>query len=147
MPDVAVGITPLTWPDVVTITVPYLRAALAALDSDVYPNAADATVANRVPDDRPVPCVRVQREGGQAGRTHDEARLVIECWHDRDDKAADLASITRDLLRVMPGSRSGWTVTRVIEESGPSAIADPESDLPRFVFGVGVTVRAKPRTA
>lgn len=146
MPDTPVGITPLTWPDVVTIAVPYLRAALGALDPLIYPNAADADVVNRIPDDRPVPCVRVQRNGGTAGQTHDQATLIVECWHDRDDKAADLAGITRDLLRVMPGERDGWTVTRVVEESGPSAIADPESDLPRYVFVVGVTVRAKPRT-
>lgn len=146
MSDTAVGITPLTWPDVVTITVPYLRDAFSNLDPDVYPDSVNVTVANRVPDDRPVPCVRVQREGGEAGRVHDTARLIVECWHDRDDNAAALANITRDLLRVMPGSRDGWTVTRALEESGPSAIADPDSDLPRYVFVVGVTVRAKPRT-
>jgi hypothetical protein len=146
MTDVAVGITPLTWPDVVTITVPYLRAELQSLDPDEYPEAAGADCSNRVPEERPVPYVRVQREGGEAGRTHDNATLIIECWHDRDDKAAALANITRDLLRIMPGMRDGWTVTRVEEQSGPSAIADPDSDLPRYVFIVGVTVRAKPRT-
>lgn len=146
MTDTAVGITPLTWPDVVTITVPYLRDALDALDPDVYPDSAHATVANRVPETRPVPCVRVQRSGGEAGQTHDTATVIVECWHDRDDRAAALANMTRDLMRVMPGQRDGWTVTRVVEQSGPSAIADPDSDLPRYVFIVGVTIRAKPRT-
>ena len=145
MPDTSVGITPLTWPDVVTITVPYLRAALAALDSTTYPNAANATVANTVPENRPVPCGRIQRSGGTATQTHDQATLIVECWHDRDDKAADLASITRDLLRVMPGDRSGWSITRVTETSGPAAIADPDSDLPRYTFVIEVTVRAKKR--
>lgn len=146
MTDVAVGITPLTWPDVVTITVPYLRDAFAALDPDVYPESADAAVSNRVPEDRPTPYVRVQRSGGEAGQTHDTATLIVECWHDRDDQAAALANVTRDLMRVIPGQRDGWTVTRVVEQSGPSAIADPDSDVPRYVFIVGVTVRAKPRT-
>lgn len=146
MTDTAIGITPLSWPDPVTISVNYLRAALAALPAQTYPNAANATVSNRVPESRPVPLVRIQREGGVATQTHDRARLIVECWHGNDAQAASLCGTVRDVLRIMPGVRGGWTVSRVLEESGPTAIADPESDLPRYVFVIEVTVRAKPRS-
>lgn len=142
----SIGITPLSWPDPVTLAITYLRTAFAALDAGNYPNAQGVTVSARVPDDRPVPCVRVQREGGTMSQLHDVGRLMVESWHDRDDKAADLCGITRDLLRIMPGVVDGWTIHRVEEITGPTALSDPISDSPRYFTVVELTIRAKPRT-
>lgn len=142
----SIGITPLSWPDPVTLVIGYLRDTFAALDVTQFPNVDGVTVSNRVPDARPVPCVRVQREGGTMSQLHDVGRLMIESWHDRDDKAADLCGITRDLLRIMPGVVDGWTIHRVEEVTGPTALSDPISDSPRYFTVVEITVRAKPRT-
>jgi hypothetical protein len=143
---VRIGITPLSWPDPVTLAVTYLRTAFAELDPQEYPNATGVTISNRVPEDRPTPCVRVQREGGTMTQLHDTGRLMVESWHDRDDKAADLCGITRDLLRTMPGQVEGWSISRVEEVTGPTALADEFSDTPRYFTVVEITIRAKPRT-
>jgi hypothetical protein len=142
----SIGITPLSWPDPVTLAVDYLRDRFAALDPEEYPNAVGVTVSNRVPDPRPTPCVRVQREGGTMTQLHDVGRLMVESWHDRDDRAADLCGITRDLLRIMPGVVDDWTIHRVEEVTGPTALSDPISDSPRYFTVVEITVRAKRRT-
>jgi hypothetical protein len=130
-----IGLTPLTWPDPVTLTITYLREEL---DPTV-------TVSNRVPEERPTPCVRVQREGGTMTQLHDVGRLMVECWDERDDLAADLCGLVRDLLRTMPGLIDGWSISRVEEVTGPTALADEFSDLPRYFTVVEVTTRAKPR--
>lgn len=129
----------LTWPDVEQIVVEGLRDALTGTSHE------DAVVGIEVPAPLTLPLVRVQRVGGVADQTHDRARVLVECWADRSDTAADLCLLVRDLLRGLLGTVDGWTVSRVLEVAGPSRIADPVTGTPRHLLTVEVTVRAAAR--
>lgn len=99
-------------------------------------------VHKRVPADRPASFVTVQRVGGPAGLVTDEAQVMIHCWGDNDEDAADLAIEVRGSLGTMRGAIvDGTQVYRVTELSGPADVPDPDSDQCRMRWTVTIQVR------
>ena len=99
-------------------------------------------VHKRVPADRPASFVNVQRVGGVAELVTDEAQVMIHCWGDNDEDAADLAIEVRGSLGTMRGAIvDGTQVYRVTELSGPADVPDPDSDQCRMRWTVTIQVR------
>jgi hypothetical protein len=140
-----VTIPALTWPDASWVTISYLRSAIGALSTVTYPALTGMDVGRKLPDPMTVPFTRVGRVGGVISEVYDDARLMVESFAGTPDAAADNAAIVRDLMRLMVGSRSGFTVSRVIEVGGPAEIDDPQTGLPRYLSTYSVRFRANAR--
>lgn len=136
---------PLSWPDATLVTVHYLRTAIGALSTVTYPALAGMAVGDVLPPTMAVPYTRVGRVGGVIDEVYDDARLLVESFATLPELAGANAAIVRDLMRLMPGSRDGFTVTRVVEVGGPASITDPQTQLPRYLATYSVRFRANAR--
>lgn len=105
--------TPLIFPDVELVTITYLKAALAAHG---YPGMSVVNVRTAT-----TPQVWVRRDGGPAGQVLETPRLGVNVFHTTEQKVSDLARTVSALLRA---AADGLPVTRVVQTSGPSPIAD-----------------------
>ncbi|MEU3289895.1 hypothetical protein [Streptomyces longwoodensis] len=122
------------FPDAVAVVATYLREQLVDRGDDV-------PVGTRVPSRRPARFVRLERIGGtRLDRVTDRPRIDVHCWADSEEAAADLAGVVRALLFAMPGWR-GAVAYDVAEVGGPNTLPDPESEQPRVVFAVEVSLR------
>lgn len=135
----------LTWADATLVTVRYLRTAIGALSTGTYPALTGMRVGRTLPKDLAMPFTRVGRTGGPITEVYDDARLLVESFAATGDDAAANAAIVRDLMRLMPGARDGFTVSRVVEVGGPADISDPMTQLPRQLATYSVRLRANAR--
>ncbi|MEV6836769.1 hypothetical protein AB0N17_20055 [Streptomyces sp. NPDC051133] len=125
---------PVGFPDGVAVVRAYLRDTLVA-------GGYDVPVGTRVPSPRPARFVRLERIGGtRLDLVTDRPRIDVHCWGDSEEDAADLAARVRALLFAMPGWR-GAVAYDVTEVGGPNTLPDPESEQPRVVFAVEVSLR------
>ena len=124
------------FPDVVAETIDPLRTALTARPE---PEVTGVQVHGRVPSPRPARLVVLRRDGGNADDVvTDRPRVTCQCWSDTEVDAERLAAITRAVLKTLPGTGA---IRRVKDVGGPYPAPDPESDLPRYVFAVEITLR------
>ncbi len=118
----------IVFPDATLAAVTAIRAGLTAASST-------ATVGTRVPNPRPALFAVVRRIGGvRRNLVTDSAQLSVECWGQSEQTAHDLAQLCRGIVHAAQGTDQGGTVVYwVAEIGGPALLADPESDLPRYV--------------
>ncbi len=135
---------PLAWPDATLVTVDYLRAAFGALSG--YASLTGMRVGRTLPNPPTTPFTRVGRVGGPISEVYDDARLIVESFAATADDAAVNAGLVRELMRLMPGVRDGFTVVRVVEVGGPADIADEQTNLPRYIGTYSVRFRANARS-
>ncbi|MFD5838223.1 hypothetical protein ACFWHV_32440 [Streptomyces collinus] len=127
---------PIAFPDGVAVVRAYLHEQLVARGEDV-------PVGTRVPSPRPPRFVRLERVGGtRLDLVTDRPRIDVHCWGDSDESATDLAIVARSLLFAMPGWR-GAVAYNVTDVGGPNTLPDPDSEQPRVVFAVEVSLRGK----
>lgn len=117
----------ITFPDVVTLALPYLRTAL---------NDISITVAAAVPTTRPAKLVTLRRAGGteRVNGILDRPRIDAQVWHTSEFLALQLADIVRAHLLAAPARVAG--VSRASTFLGPTPIPDPESGTPRVLLTV-----------
>ena len=135
----------LTFPDAELLVVTYLRAGLGALSTATYPALTDVTVGTKLPTDRSKPFVRVGRVGGVREGLFDQPRILLESWATTAEAAAANCDVVRDLMWRIPGVRSTFNVSNVVEASGPVNLTDPETGTPRYLLTVAFRVRAADR--
>ena len=99
--------------------------------------STSANVATAVPNPRPTGgYVRVTRAGGgQRNLIQSDSRLLIECWHDDEVSAFDLARRCWALLWAAQDSfiSAGVYATR-IDSGEPVNFPDPDTGSPRYQF-------------
>lgn len=117
----------ITFPDAVTLALPYLVSALA--DPSV-------TVAASVPNPRPANLVTLRRAGGteRVNGILDRPRIDAQVWAGSEFAALALADLIRGHLLAAPGRVVG--VSRASTFLGPTPIPDPESGTPRVLLTV-----------
>jgi hypothetical protein len=126
-------------PDAVAVAIGYL--------TEVFDDVGeDAPVVPRVPADRPDRFVRIIRTGGpMKNLVQDAPQLTVECWGLKDEDAADLASLSRALLKAAQGQVwDGVAIGAVHEFSGPALLPDPLSNQPRYTFTMQMAMRGQP---
>jgi hypothetical protein len=108
----------------------YLRARLATRSE---PYASGVFVGNVVPSTRRDRMVVFRRDGGfRTNAMLDAARLSVRVWARTEQEATDLARLVRALLHDATSDDDG-PVTRVIDQSGPSPVADESGQPMRFL--------------
>jgi hypothetical protein len=117
------------FPDATLLATAYLRPLMSGVH-----------VGATVPQARPVEMVLLRRLGGpRRNPLVDDARLDVQVWAADDPRAAELAETARyHLARIceyVPEVRVS------AEESGPTMIPDPPSDVPRVLMTVVLSVR------
>lgn len=120
----------MSLPDVEAMAVAFLK-----------PIVAPVKVASLVPKERPKSFVRAYRTGGAAvNRILENAQITVEAEAPGRDEAFDLASACREefLHRYtrMP------LVRGVSEVGGLYFAPDPDTNIPRYRFTVGLKVRS-----
>lgn len=121
----------ITFPDVVTTLLPYLRAAIP-----------DVTFAASVPSPRPVgPLVTLRRAGGvdRANGIYDRPRIDAQIWHSSEFLAFALAALVRAHLLAAPGRVAGVSYASTF--TGPLAIPDELSGQPRILLTVELQIK------
>lgn len=136
---------PLAWPDATLLVTSHLRTALAALSTATYPSLTGMHVGRVLPNPPTTPFTRVGRVGGPISEVHDQPRMLVESFADTADAAAANAGLIRDLMRLMPGVRGGFTVEAVTEVGGPAELDDPQTGLPRYLATYSLRIRANAR--
>lgn len=137
---------PLAWPDATLLTTTYLRSTIAALSTVTYPSLTGMKVGRVLADPPVLPFTRVGRAGGPIVDVHDQPRLLVESYAATAEAAAANAGLIRDLMRLMPGVRSGFVVVAVTESAGPAEIYDQQADLNRYMATYSLRIRANTRT-
>lgn len=120
----------MSLPDVEAMGVAFLK-----------PLVAPVKVATKVANPRPTESVRVFRTGGAAlNRVLEEAQLTVDAEAATQERAFELASKCREGFlhqsRLMP------LVRGVNEVGGLYFAPDPETNIPRYRFTVGLMVRS-----
>lgn len=127
------------YPDAELVVIDYLRSKLATRSE---PFVTGVLLGNKVPSPRAARFVRVRRNGGvESAPTVDRPRIDVECWAQTDGDAADLSALCRALIRSM---QNVTPVRRVDDFLGPTPIPDPESNQPRYLFTVEISMRGTP---
>jgi hypothetical protein len=106
----------------------------------------DAPVVPRVPADRPDRFVRIIRTGGpMKNLVQDGPAADRRVLGSADEDAADLASLSRALLKAAQGQVwDGVAIGAVHEFSGPALLPDPLSNQPRYTFTMQMAMRGQP---
>lgn len=121
--------TPIIFPDVELEVCAYLRTALAAHG---YPGMYVGNTRGTA-----TPAVWVRRDGGpEQDKVLEVPRLGVNVFHTTEQKVGDLARAVSALLRAAP---DGEPITRLVQTSGPSPIADASG--PRRYMTFELTVR------
>lgn len=108
----------------------YLRGRLAGR---VEAFAAGVFVGNVVPGTRRDRMVVVRRDGGpRVSPVLDAARLSVRVWGRTEQEATDLARLVRALLHDATSDEDG-PVVRVVDQSGPSPVADESGQPLRYL--------------
>ena len=120
-------------------------AAISWLASDLTDFDRPCTVADKVPPTRPSEFVTVQRTGGpRRDIVTDSAQLTFDSYAEKASDASTLANLVRGIVVSWAGrSRSGFSVYRVQEFSGPVLLPDPITKKPRYRFTAVLDVRGK----
>lgn len=138
----------IVFPDIQTVVVEYLTAALA---ERTEPYVFGVKVGTAIERPRLPVAVTVERAGGvRTLPSVDNPRVEIQVWHGTDGDAQLLALLVRALLHAMPGvvetSAGDVTVTRVADFAGPFRSPDPLSNHPRVRLTVEVGVHGADTT-
>ena len=120
----------MSLPDVEALAVAFIRSQVAPVKA-----------YTKVPNPRPLSFVRVYRTGGAAlSRVLEEAQLTVDSEAPDEVSAFSLASKCREAFfndyTLMP------LVRGVNEVGGLYFAPDPETNIPRYRFTVGLMVRA-----
>lgn len=104
-----------------------------------------------LPDPLVLPCIRIQRIGGQLSAQSnaemisgpDRATISVHCWAETVHGADVLAATCRGALLEMPAVVVTPNISRVTETTAPQTIWDTTRtpDLPRSVLTVSITYR------
>lgn len=126
----------VVFPDAVSVTITYLKTALAG-------RTVDAGIGTRLPSALVGTFVRVFRTGGLVvERVVDQAQMTIEVYATETDTAHDVAQLVRGLLHAMEGTvQSGVPIYGVNEFAGPQDFPDPLTNKARYSFTVQVSMR------
>lgn len=99
-------------------------------------------IATEVPANPTFPLVRLTRVGGVAPVLDhlDAGRLQVDVWGDTKQQARDAAAtVLSALITDLPGTTvDGVVVTGVVQDLGFTWQPDPDTDRPRYLFGVAV---------
>jgi hypothetical protein len=117
----------VVFPDVELWGTTYLRDALG---QRTEPWAAVDLVSNRVPTTRKNRMVIVRRDGGTSDGLRDVARVSVQVWAKTEQDATDLARLVAALLWAAP---NGDPVLKVVQQSGPTPIADTSGQPLRYL--------------
>jgi hypothetical protein len=131
------GVEVITFPSAEAACVAYLKVELAA-------RGETATVATKVPAQRPARLVRVRRLGGVRYDVITDAPMVsFDCWAATEVDAEALASVVRALVASIPDRDvpGGVVCCDVEEGGGPVNQPDPDTNYPRYTFFVMMHVR------
>lgn len=127
-------------PDAELLAVNALRANadLAAL--------VGTRVYTAVPADPSFPLVRVSRIGGipTIPQHLDVARLQVDAWGTTKHQARTVAATAQAALHAATGTHAQGVLTGVDDDLGLSWQPDPETDQPRYVFGVALYIHPNP---
>jgi hypothetical protein len=120
----------VTFPDIVTSLLPYLRAQIASV-----------TFAASVPNPRPTGAlVTLRRSGGvESSPVTDRPRVDAQVWHTSEFNAFALAAQVRAHLIAAPGRVAG--IYKATTFLGPTPVPDPDSSQPRVLFTVEFILR------
>jgi hypothetical protein len=127
-------------PDAELLTVNALRANadLTAL--------VGARVYTAIPAEPTFPLVRVTRIGGipAISRHLDIARIQVDVWGTTKFQARTVAATAQAAIHAAIGARAEGVLTGVDDDLGLSWQPDPETDQPRYVFGVALYLHPNP---
>lgn len=94
-----------------------------------------------------LPRVRLWRSGGIAGYPNghlDKPRIQVESWAASKKAAMQVAGEALRALFLAPdAAHAGAVITDVVQDLPLQWLPDPETDTPRYIFGVALTVHAK----
>lgn len=122
---------PLEYADAEAIVSTYLKSVLP-----------DVPVHVHIPTTRPTRFVHIRRSGGVTLHGTDRPRIDIWTWAATDEAAKDLAQLVKRHLGDIPGTRSGWQVTRVTDFAGLAPAPD-QSASARWTFSIELFIRGK----
>lgn len=100
-------------------------------------------IHSKVPKERPAVFAKVIRTGGhRLDLAYHEGQLTFECWAESEIAAEAIAVLAYGHMFALAGDSAGGVfVRRVVEVGGIVNSQDAESQLPRYVFTVGVQAR------
>ena len=114
---------------------------LAQLVASTDPVTQGVTIGVAL-DDHPPRYVLVRLAGGASPRLGvDVPRVDVQCWHDTDRQALDLAALVRAWLQQ---ARGVGLIRGVRESARPTPIPDPSSGAHRYLQTVDLTLRGVP---
>ena len=114
---------------------------LQRLDASSDPVTDGVNVGVKL-DDHPPRYVLVRLAGGVSPRLGvDVPRVDVQCWHDSDRQALDLAALVRAWLRQ---ARGVGLIRGVRESARPTPVPDPGSGAHRYLQTVDLTLRGVP---
>lgn len=122
--------------DAELLVITYLRA-----HSDVQAALGGQYVSSALPAEPSWPWVTVQRIGGAGFGPRgwlDVARLQVDAWADTKQNARSAAANILAALWDLPGVHTEGVVTGVEQDLGFRWEPDPETNQPRYLFGVAV---------
>lgn len=127
---VVVALPAVLFPDVELWSSAYLRGRLTGRPESF---AAGVFVGNSVPVTRRDRMVVVRRDGGsRVSPVLDAARLAVRVWGKSEQEATDLARLVRAVLHDATSDEAG-PVVRVMDQSGPSPVADESGQPLRYL--------------
>lgn len=120
--------------DAEALSTSYLTAALGDMAS---------RVSTKIGNPRPDKSVRVSLTGGtRRDMVTDRPMILVECWADSETDACDLARYAQAHMWALPQTDVGGAWVRSVSEfSGLQNFPDPDSDSPRYQFGVELQIR------
>lgn len=130
-------------PDVASMVITLLAANMPVPNGELA-----APVTRAVPNPRPQRHITVLLTPG-SGRSSsnpviERQMVTVECWGDRHQWAADLATDAHALIHAMKGAVVANTqIYKVTDVSGPGDLPDPISGQPRVTFTVQLMVRIR----
>ncbi|MBP2211086.1 hypothetical protein JOJ87_001430 [Rhodococcus ruber] len=118
----------VVFPDLEPTLVGYLTAELAA-------RSITATVATKVPRERPATMVRISGTGGsRRNALYEDSGALVECWAANEVAASGLARIVRALVDDLDvaAADGGWITAN--GTSTPVFFPEPDVTSPRYQF-------------
>lgn len=103
-------------------------------------------VYTQIPATPTYPLIRVTRIGGvPAIRQHlDVARIQIDAWGATQYQARTVAATAQAAIHAATGTHATGVVSNVEDDLGLTWSPDPDTDQPRYVFAVAISIHPTP---